>query len=347
MEAAIFRRRAFITGITGQDGAYLAKSLLDNDYEVFGSARPTSSPWRLEDLGVAGKVHLVPVDLLDFESIAAAIRRARPNEVYNLAAQSTLGESARDPALAGEINGLAVARLLEAIRLIDPTIRFAQASSSQMFGRPEHAPQDETTPFKPESPYAIAKLYGHLTAGYYRSSFGLHASTGILFNHESPLRGTEFVTRKIAQGLAAIALGGRTPLELGNLEARRDWGHAQDHVRAFRLMVAHGEPGDYVIATGKTHSVREFVEATARHLGLDLEWESASRARDRRSGRPIVETKAELFRKEPDQCLAGNAEKAKRELGWSPQIDFLQLVAEMADAELARAQSGVAKEARA
>ena len=322
--------------MTGQDGAYLAQLLLLEGYEVFGSARPASSHWRLAELGIAGRVRLRPVDLLDYESIAAAIREVRPAEVYNFAAQSTLGESARDPALAGELNGLAVARLLEAIRVIDPTIRFAQASSSQLFGRPEIVPQTETTPFKPESPYAIAKHYAHLTVGYYRAAHGIHASAGILFNHESPLRGPEFVTRKITSALAAIALGGTAPLELGNTLAQRDWGHARDYMRALRLMVRHETPGDYVIATGETHTVKEFANAAARCLGLDLEWEGEAIARNRRTGALVIEGNPALYRDESGKPLIGNAAKARKTLGWEPATRFPELVDEMAEADLAR-----------
>lgn len=310
--------------------------LLGEGYEVFGSARPASSHWRLAELGIAGRVRLRPLDLLDYDSIAAAIREVRPSEVYNFAAQSTLGESARDPAMAGELNGLAVARLLEAIRVVDPTIRFAQASSSQLYGRPGIVPQDETTPFKPESPYAIAKHYAHLTVGYYRAAHGIHASAGILFNHESPLRGPEFVTRKITSGLAAIALGSPAPLELGNTLAQRDWGHARDYVHALRLMVRHETPGDYVVATGETHTVQEFADAAACCLGFDLEWEGNRLARNRRSGTIVIQASPALYRDEPGKPLIGNAAKARQVLGWVPATRFPEMVVEMVEADLSR-----------
>jgi GDPmannose 4,6-dehydratase len=305
-----------------------------------GSSRPASSPWRLEELGIASRVRLRPVDLLSFESIAGAIREIRPTELYNLAAQSTIGESLRDPALAGELNGLAVTRLLEAIRVVDPEIRFAQASSSQMFGEAQATPQNESTPFRPKSPYAIAKLYGHLTAGHYREAHGVHACTGIFFNHESPLRGPQFVTRKITRGLAAFARGSKTPIELGNLLARRDWGHARDYVRALKLMLRHDKPDDYVIATGETHTVKEFAEAAARQAGLDLVWEGEGVARDGRSGAVVIETKTALHRAESGEPLVGDASRARRELGWQPATRFPELVAEMVEADLARLRAG-------
>jgi GDPmannose 4,6-dehydratase len=326
--------------VTGQDGAYLAQLLLGEGYEVVGSSRPASSPWRLTELGIADRVRLHPVDLLDFDSIATAIREIRPTEVYNLAAQSTIGESLRDPALAGELNGLAVTRLLEAIRVIDPEIRFAQASSSQMFGEAQASPQNESTPFRPRSPYAIAKLYGHLTAGHYREAHGVHACTGILFNHESPLRGPQFVTRKITRGLAAFALGSRSPIALGNTLARRDWGHARDYVRALTLMLRQDKADDYVIATGETHTVKEFAEAAARRAGLDLAWEDAGVARDGRSGAVVIKTTAALHRSESGEPLVGDASRARRELGWQPATRFPELVAEMAEADLARLKAG-------
>lgn len=307
--------------------------------------RAGSSLWRLRALGIAGQVQLRTLDLLDYEAIAQAIREVQPAEIYNFAAQSTLGEAARDPALAGELNGLAVARFLHAIRSIDPSIRFAQASSSQMYGRADAAPQNEETPFHPDSPYAIAKHYAHLIAGHYRTAHGLHASTGILFNHESPLRGPEFVTRKIAGGLAAIARASGPPLELGNTLARRDWSHARDVVRAMYLMTQQETPDDYVIASGEARTVQEFVGAAAECLGLTLTWEGAARARDR-SGKLIVETKPELMREEHGALMVGDASKARRVLGWQPETSFAELVSEMVEAEVNRLSAGVPREAR-
>jgi GDPmannose 4,6-dehydratase len=332
--------RALITGITGQDGATLADLLLDKGYEVYGSARKTSSPWRLAELGIANRVKRVELDLLSLESVLATVRAVRPSEIYNLAGQSTLEQSVREPVLAGELNGLAATRLLEAIRAVDPQIRFFQASSSQLFGRPETTPQSETTPFRPNNPYAIAKLYAHLTTGHYRQAHGLHASAGILFNHESALRGFEFVTRKLTHGLAAFACGARAPIELGDTSAVRDWGHAKDTVRGMWLMLQQGAADDYVLATGETHNVEEFATAAGRCVGLDLVWDRGHDARDRQTGDLVIRTKPDLVRPSDGQVMVGDAGKALLHLGWRPEIDFAELVRGMVEADISRVKHG-------
>ncbi len=315
-------KRALITGITGQDGSYLAELLLDKGYEVFGLVRrsSTESVDRLE--GVLSRITLVGGDLLEPSSMLDALDQAKPDEVYNLAAQSFVAESWQEPVYTGEVTGLGVTRLLEAIRRAAPDARFYQASSSEMFGKVFETPQRETTPFHPRSPYGVAKVYGHFITMNYRESFGMHASCGILFNHESPRRGLEFVTRKITNGIARIRHGLQNDLHLGNLDARRDWGFAGDYVEAMWLMLQQDAPGDYVVATGETHTVREFLElAFAR---ADLDWE-----------RYVVIDKA-LVRPAEVDLLLGDPAKAREVLGWSPKVTFRELVEMMVDADLAR-----------
>ena len=268
-------RRALITGITGQDGAYLAKLLLEKGYEVVGSMRRTtiSDPIRLMELGIAGDVELCDIDLFEFSNIARALERVKPDEIYNLAAQSFVSLSFEQPLYTSEIDGLGVARLLEAIRAVVPSVRYYQASTSEMFGKAQQVPQSETTPFYPRSPYAVAKLYAHWMTVNYRESYGLHATSGILFNHESPLRGREFVTRKITHGLARVRAGELGRLDLGNLDAQRDWGFAGDYVDGMWRMLQQENPSDYVLATGRTTSVRRFVEMAAAAAGFTLAWQ--------------------------------------------------------------------------
>ena len=314
-------RRALITGITGQDGSYLAELLLDKDYEVAGVTRRSSTEHleRIEHL--LDRVTLVQGDLLDSVSLTRALEEVRPAEVYNLAAQSFVPTSWNQPVLTAEFTALGVTRLLDAIRSVDPEIRFYQASSSEMFGKVQAVPQDESTPFYPRSPYGVAKLYGHWITVNYRESYDLHASSGILFNHESPRRGLEFSTRKISHGVARIKLGHARELRLGNLEGQRDWGFAGDYVEAMWRMLRQDEPGDFVVATGETNSVRRFCEVAFGHVGLDY--------------RDHVVTDERFFRPAEVDLLVGNASRAQETLGWKPQTSFDELVRMMVDADVA------------
>jgi GDPmannose 4,6-dehydratase len=318
------RKRAMITGITGQDGSYLAELLLAKDYEVIGLLRRSSTVNFERISHIQDRITLATFDLLDLYSIVHALREYQPHEVYNLAAQSFVQTSFTQPVLTGETTALGVTRVLDAIRVVDPSIRFYQASSSEMFGKVVETPQSETTPFYPRSPYGVAKVYGHWITVNYRESYGLHATSGILFNHESERRGLEFVTRKISHGAARIKLGLDRTLRLGNLEARRDWGYAPDYVEAMWLMLQQDKPDDYVIATGETHSVREFAELAFGHLGLDY--------------RDHVVTDERFIRPAEVDLLVGNAAKARRALGWAPRTTFEALVRRMVDADLALLQ---------
>lgn len=314
------RPRALITGVTGQDGSYLAELLLERGYQVFGMVRRASTEnfARIEHL--RHDIELVQADLLDQLSLITILQRLRPREVYNLAAQSFVPTSWEQPMLTAEFNAVGVTRLLEAIRLVDRTIRFYQASSSEMFGKVREVPQTEQTPFHPRSPYGVSKVYGHYITVNYRESYGLFACSGMLFNHESPRRGMEFVTRKISHGVARISLGLSTELRLGNLDAHRDWGFAGDYVRAMHLMLQQPRPDDYVVATGETHSVREFVELAFEHVGL--RWTD------------YVTQDPDLIRPAEVDHLIGDASKARQQLGWEPQVTFAQLVTMMVDADL-------------
>jgi GDPmannose 4,6-dehydratase len=317
---------ALITGITGQDGSYLAEHLLELGYSVVGVTRRTSTytGGRIEHL--RDHIEVTSADLLDQTSLLAVVERFKPDEVYNLAAQSFVPTSFEQPVLTGEFTALGVTRLLEAVRLAQPQARFYQASSSEMFGKVRHVPQDESTAFYPRSPYGVSKLYGHWITVNYRESYGLHASSGLLFNHESPRRGQEFVTRKISHGVARIKLGLDRHLRLGNLDARRDWGFAADYVRAMHLMLQQPFPGDYVVATGETHSVREFCEAAFSSIGLV--WEDH------------VVIDADLLRPSEVDLLVGDASLARAKLGWEPTVGFHDLVAMMVEADLALVADG-------
>ena len=315
-------RRALITGITGQDGSYLAELLLGKGYEVFGMTRRASTENVERIAHLADRLTLLQGDLLDAPSLDAALLEARPHEVYNLAAQSFVPTSWNQPVLTAEFTAVGVTRVLEAIRSVDPEIRFYQASSSEMFGSVREVPQTELTPFHPRSPYGVAKVYGHYITVNYRESYGLFAVSGIFFNHESPRRGLEFVTRKISDGAARIKLGLTENLTLGNLEAQRDWGFAGDYVEAMWLMLQQDDPGDYVVATGEPHSVREFAQLAFERVGLD--WE-----------RHVV-ADPKLLRPAEVDHLVGDASKARRELGWEPKTSFRELVELMVDADLAR-----------
>jgi GDPmannose 4,6-dehydratase len=314
-------KRVLITGITGQDGSYLAELLLDKGYDVAGMVRRSSTVNMERVAHLAGDVEFVPGDLLDQASMIKVLRTHRPDEVYNLAAQSFVHTSFGQPVLTGETTALGVTRLLDAIRLVDPSIRYYQASSSEMFGHARQVPQTEDTPFHPRSPYGVAKVYGHWITINYRESYDLHASSGILFNHESPRRGLEFVTRKISHGASAISLGLADELRLGNLDAKRDWGFAGDYVEAMWLMLQQDEPDDFVVCTGETHSVREFCELAFGRLNLN--WEDH-----------VVVDEAFLRPAEVD-LLVGDSSKAAERLGWKPQTDFADLVEMMVDADLA------------
>jgi GDPmannose 4,6-dehydratase len=325
---------AVITGVLGQDGAYLAKLLLDQGYTVIGAYRrsATLNNWRLRRLGIADKVVMEPLELLEYSNIQRLIERHKPDEFYNLAAQSFVAVSFEQPLFTGEVDAMAVARILESIRAVSPKTRFYQASTSEMFGKIKEPMQSEITPFHPRSPYGVAKLYGHWITVNYRESFGLHASSGILFNHESPLRGREFVTRKITSAFAERALGAREVLELGNLDAERDWGFAGDYVRGMWLMVQQEQPDDYVLATGKKSTVRAFVEAAGQAAGLTIVWDGEgvnTVGRDSRSGDVVVKVNPAFFRSAEVDVLLGNPAKAQRVLGWRPEVTLEQLVTMM------------------
>jgi GDPmannose 4,6-dehydratase len=318
-------KRAVITGVTGQDGSYLAELLLDEGYEVTGVVRRSSSPnlWRIEHL--LDRITLRPADLLDQLSLMRIIDDVKPHEFYNLAAMSFVPASWDQPLLTGEFNSMGVTRLLEAIRHVDTSIKIYQASSSEMYGRVREVPQTEMTPFYPRSPYGVSKVFGHYITVNYRESYGMFAVSGILFNHESPRRGLEFVTRKVTHGVAAIKLGLQDHLALGNLDAHRDWGFAGDYVRAMWMMLQQDTADDYVIATGVSHSVRQLVETAFAHAGLD--WQK------------YVRTDSALLRPAEVDHLIGDPAKARRVLGWAPTVNFEQLVAMMVDEDLARLSS--------
>ena len=321
-------KRALVTGVTGQDGAYLARFLLEKGYEVHGVIRRSShrgvEDHRLRWLGVADKVHLHDGDLGDLSSLLRIVQDVQPEEIYNLAAQSYVASSWRQPVLTANVTGVGVTNMLEAMRIGAPGARFYQASSSEMYGLIQAPMQSETTPFYPRSPYAVAKLYGHWITVNYRESFGLHASSGILFNHESPLRGVEFVTRKVTQGVARIKLGMARELRLGNIDAKRDWGHAKDYVRAMWMMLQQETPDDYVVATGVTTTVRDMCRIAFEHAGLDM------------AAHVVIDPA--FYRPAEVDILLGDASKARAKLGWEPQIGLEELIHEMVDADIERAK---------
>lgn len=318
--------RALITGVTGQDGAYLAKLLLDKGYEVFGLLRRSASAdvvdGRLRWLGIAERTRMIDGDILDLSSLIRALQEAEPDEVYNLAAQSFVKTSWTQPLLTGHVTALGAHNMIEAVRLVRPAARFYQASSSEMYGLIQEQRQSETTRLYPRSPYAVAKCYAHYITVNYRESFGMHASSGILFNHESPLRGIEFVTRKVTDGVARIKLGLADTLPMGNLEATRDWGHAADYVRAMWMMLQQETPDDYVVATGRTTSVREMCRISFAHVGLDYQ--------------DFVRPDPTFLRPAEVHALLGDPSKANTKLGWMPSISFEDMLAEMVEADLAR-----------
>ena len=319
---------ALVTGVTGQDGSYLAQFLLEKGYDVVGMVRRTSTINFDRVKHIQDQIEIVQGDLLDQMSLIGILQEYRPQEVYNLAAQSFVPTSFTQPVLTGEFTALGVTRVLEAIRIVDPSIRFYQASSSEMFGKVQEVPQRESTPLYPRSPYGVAKVYGHWITINYRESYDIFGCSGILFNHESPRRGLEFVTHKITYGAAKIKLGLADELRLGNLGSRRDWGYAWDYVRAMWLMLQQDEPDDYVIATGETHSVREFVEEAFGHL--DLDWQE------------YVTQDPRFYRPAEVDLLVGDPTKAREKLGWEPTVDFKELVRLMVDADMEALQATIA-----
>ncbi len=314
------RRRAIVTGITGQDGSYLAEFLLEKGYQVYGMVRRSSSENFERIQHIMGDLELVQADLLDQLSIINIVKKVRPVEIYNLASQSFVPTSFEQPVLTGEFTALGVTRMLEAVKLVDRSIRFYQASTSEMFGMAPHSPQTLTTPLHPRSPYGVAKVYGHWITINYRESYKIYAVSGILFNHESPRRGKEFITRKITDAVARIKLGRQKELRLGNLEAKRDWGFAGDYVRAMWMMLQKPRPEDYIVATGESHSVREFAQIAFRHVGLD--WKK------------YVVVDPSFYRPAEVHTLCGDPSKAKRKLKWNPKVSFRELVSMMVDADL-------------
>ncbi len=331
-------RTALVTGISGQDGAYLAQFLLAKGYRVVGALRRSSRSAlpRLIELKIANDVEVVDFDLAEITNIMRTLEKVKPDEIYNLAAQSFVGLSFEQPLYTADADGIGPLRILESVRQAVPAARFYQASTSEMFGKAQAFPQDETTPFYPRSPYGFAKLFAHWATVNYRESYGIHASSGILFNHESPLRGREFVTRKITWSLARIRHGDLDVLELGNLDAQRDWGFAGDYVEGMWLMLQEDKAQDFVLATGETHAVRSFVETAARRLGFDIEWSGSGpdeRGTDRRSGKTIVRIDPAFYRPAEVDRLVGNPKKAREILGWQRKVGFEELVTLMAEAD--------------
>ncbi|WP_408645511.1 GDP-mannose 4,6-dehydratase [Thioalkalivibrio paradoxus] len=338
-------KKAIITGVTGQDGAYLAALLLEKGYQVFGAYRRTSSVnfWRIEELGLANHphLHLVEHDLTDLSSSVRLLERSEADEIYNLAAQSFVTVSFDQPITTGEITGLGALNLLEAIRIVDPRIRFYQASTSEMFGKVQTVPQDESTPFYPRSPYGVAKLYAHWMTVNYRESHGIFGASGILFNHESPLRGREFVTRKVTDGIARIKRGKLEVLELGNLDAKRDWGYAQEYVEGMWRMLQVENPDTYVLATGRTETVRDFVTMSCRAAGIGIEWNGKGESEqgiDMETGRTIVRVNPRFYRPAEVDLLIGDPEKARRNLGWEAKTSLEELCRMMYEADLVRVE---------
>lgn len=342
-----FMKTALITGITGQDGAYLAELLLEKGYKVYGTYRRSSSVnfWRIEELGVAAhpNLTLVEYDLTDLSSSIRLLKSTKAIEVYNLAAQSFVGVSFDQPLTTAEITGLGPVNLLEAIRIVNPEIRFYQASTSEMFGKVQAIPQVEDTPFYPRSPYGIAKLYAHWMTINYRESYNIFGCSGILFNHESPLRGREFVTRKITDSMAKISLSNLDVLELGNMDAKRDWGFAKEYVEGMWRMLQADKPDTYVLATNRTETVRDFVTMAGRAAGFELAWEGEAEnevAIDRKSGKTIVRVNPKFYRPAEVELLIGDPAKAKRDLGWEPKTTLEELCQMMVEADIRRNQAG-------
>ena len=340
-------KKALLTGITGQDGAYLAELLLEKGYEVYGTFRRSSSVnfWRIDELGIQShpNLHLVEYDLTDLGSSIALVQRVQPDEIYNLAAQSFVGVSFDQPSTTAQITGIGALNLLEAIRLVNPKIRFYQASTSEMFGKVQAIPQEESTPFYPRSPYGVAKLYAHWMTVNYRESYDIFGSSGILFNHESPLRGREFVTRKITDSVAKIKLGQLDVLELGNLDAKRDWGFAKEYVEGMWRMLQADGPDTFVLATNRTETVRDFVRMAFKGAGISVDFKGAAESEtavDVATGKTVMRVNPKFYRPAEVELLIGNPAKAKAKLGWEPTTTLEQLCQMMVEADLRRNQAG-------
>ncbi len=331
------KKSALITGITGQDGSYLAELLLEKGYDVYGIVRRKSTVNYGNAKHLVGKVKFIYADMTDLPSLINAMRESQADEVYNLAAQSFVGTSWSNPATTADIDGIGVLNMLEAIRTIKPEAKFYQASTSEMFGLVQEVPQRETTPFYPRSPYGVAKLYGHWITKNYRESYNMFACSGILFNHESERRGVEFVTRKITDAVAKISLGKQDHLELGNMDAKRDWGHARDYVNAMYLMLQHDTPDDYVVATGETYTVRHFVEKAFECVDIKIKWEGEAENEigiNEANGKVVVRINPEFYRPAEVELLIGSPEKAEKTLGWKREVSFEQLVEKMVKNDL-------------
>jgi len=340
-------KSAVITGVTGQDGAYLTELLLEKGYKVYGTYRRTASTnyWRIEELGIRNhpNLHLVEYDLTDLSASLRLMEKTQPDEVYNLAAQSFVGVSFDQPLATAQITGLGAVNLLEAIRIVNPKIRFYQASTSEMFGEVQEIPQREATPFYPRSPYGVAKLYAHWMTINHRESYDIFGSSGILFNHESPLRGLEFVTRKITDGLSRVKLGKQSFIELGNLDAKRDWGYAKDYVEGMWRILQASKPDTFVLATGRTETVRDFVTMTCKALDMDIAWRGQGVEEEgvnTKTGDVVVKINPQFYRPAEVDLLVGDASKAKAELGWEAKTTLEELCAMMVDADLRRIQAG-------
>lgn len=336
---------ALITGIRGQDGAYLAKLLLEKGYEVYGADRRSGEGgfWRLKELGIDKDVKIVYMDLLEFSNIWRVIKKVKPDEIYNLAAQSFVAASFEQPILTSEINAIGTLRILEVIRTIKPDTKFYQASTSEMFGKIKTLPLDENSYFHPRSPYAISKLFAHWITVNYREAYGIFACSGILFNHESPLRGPEFITRKVSLAVAKIKYGKQDRLVVGNLDAKRDWGYAPEYVYGMWLMMQQEKPDDYVLATGESHSVREFIEEAFKVAGFNIVWKGEGleeKGIDKDTGKVLVEVSPEFYRPAEVDVLVGNYEKAKKVLGWEPKTKFKDLVRIMVEEDMRRVRDG-------
>jgi GDPmannose 4,6-dehydratase len=336
---------ALITGIRGQDGAYLAKLLLEKGYEVYGADRRSGEGgfWRLKELGIEKDVKIVYMDLLEFTNILRTIEKIKPDEIYNLAAQSFVAASFEQPILTSDINSLGTLRLLEVIRTVKPDTKFYQASTSEMFGKAKTLPLNEESYFYPRSPYAVSKLFAHWITVNYREAYNIFACSGILFNHESPLRGTEFITRKVSLAVARIKYGKQDKLVVGNLDAKRDWGYAPEYVYGMYLMLQNDKPEDFVLATGEAHSVREFIEEAFRVAGFEIYWEGKGleeKGRDAKTGKVLVEVSPEFYRPAEVDVLLGDYSKAKKILGWEPKTTFKELVRIMVEEDLRRVRDG-------
>lgn len=336
---------ALITGIRGQDGAYLAKLLLEKGYEVYGADRRSGEGgfWRLKELGIEKDVKIVYMDLLEFTNILRTIEKIKPDEIYNLAAQSFVAASFEQPILTSDINSLGTLRLLEVIRTVKPDTKFYQASTSEMFGKVKTLPLNEESYFYPRSPYAVSKLFAHWITVNYREAYNIFACSGILFNHESPLRGTEFITRKVSLAVARIKYGKQDKLVVGNLDAKRDWGYAPEYVYGMYLMLQNDKPDDFVLATGESHSVREFIEEAFKVAGFEIYWEGKGleeKGRDAKTGKVFVEVSPEFYRPAEVDVLVGDYSKAKKILGWEPKTTFKELVRIMVEEDLRRVRDG-------